>query len=123
MPGWGRGTILLAGSGVLLFSGGVLLTRPGETGFATAATFVLAGDLGARLGLVLAGQAASLGRNLGEPALLGHLPWLAAVAPAALAVGLLCLAGLTLARRPETQNTAPDEPLAPSSAPPQGDTP
>lgn len=100
LPGWTSGTLLPAGAALALILAGALFpSRPGA-GFWWACLLALAGGYGSRLGVLLAGQAADLGRNLGEPHMMGHAGIPLALAPAALWVCLMFAAAIAIRRIP-----------------------
>jgi len=113
-PGWPWGSALLAGSSfALLLAGALFLDKPKSLSgpLAWACLLALAGGLGARLGILLLGQSAALGRALGEPHLLGHADILGVLATPALFVALMFIASMVMGRRGEA---------APASKPPTG---
>jgi len=100
LPGWATGSILLAsGSGALLLAAGLYL-RKSEKSLLWACLLALGGTWSARMGILMTGQAAALGRNLGEPHLTGHAGMLTSLAPIALWVFLMFAASLVLSRMP-----------------------
>lgn len=100
LPDWPQGMALLVGSGLaLLVASGLYMGGPRAnrgTSLPWACLLALGGAWAMRVGLLAAGQAAALGRALGEPHLAGHAGILTAVAPMALWVLLMLGAsGLT----------------------------
>jgi hypothetical protein len=99
LPGWPPGTVLPACGGLaLLLAAGLFLAKPGP-GLLWACLLALGGAWASRVGILLIGQASALGRNLGEPQLVGHAGLLATLAPAALWVSLMFAASLVVSRR------------------------
>jgi formate-dependent nitrite reductase membrane component NrfD len=100
LPGWPTGTALLAGgSAALLLAAGLYLRKPGKS-LVWACLLALGGAWSARMGILMAGQSAALGRNLGEPHLTGHEGILTALAPMALWVFLMFVASMMISRMP-----------------------
>ena len=92
---------LLPGLGVVAFLLAAVLSRGASRArFAFACALALAGAWAARVAVLSLGQAAALGRNLGEPLLTGHAGLLTALAPPALWLCLMLAASLALGRLP-----------------------
>lgn len=99
LPGWPLGTALLAGgSGALLLAAALFLRKPNSR-LVWACLFALSGAWAARVGILAAGQAASLGRNLGEPHL-ADASVLTTLAPMALWVFFMFAASIAASRMP-----------------------
>ncbi|WP_243438547.1 NrfD/PsrC family molybdoenzyme membrane anchor subunit [Fundidesulfovibrio soli] len=122
-PGWPWGSALLGGSALaLLLAGALFLDRPKSLSgpLTWACLLALAGGLGARLGILLLGQSAALGRAQGEPHLLGHTDILGVLAQPALFVALMFIASMVMSRPAKTEPAAPktqaatDAPAAPA---------
>ena len=116
-PGWPWGSALLAGSALaLLLAGALFLERPKSLSgpLTWACLLALAGGLGARLGILLLGQSAALGRALGEPHLLGHADILGVLATPALFVALMFIASIIMGRPAKDEPVAPAAPAAPA---------
>ena len=100
LPGWPMSTVLLAGGGFAFLAAAWLFPSASGARLGWASLLALAGAWAARAGILAAGQAASLGRNLGEPDLAGHLGMLTSVAPMALWVFFMFAASIALSRMP-----------------------
>lgn len=117
-PGWSWGSALLAGSALaLLLAGALFLDRPKSLSgpLTWACLLALAGGLGARLGILLLGQSAALGRALGEPHLLGHADILGVLATPALFVALMFIASMLMGRPAKEAAPTPPAPAEPES--------
>lgn len=99
-PGWLVGSALLAGAGFALILAVYCFLRSPGACFWWACLLALGGSLAARLGLLLTGQVGVLGRNLGEPHLLGHADLPLTLAPVALWVCMMFMASIAANRFP-----------------------
>ncbi|WP_243311243.1 NrfD/PsrC family molybdoenzyme membrane anchor subunit [Fundidesulfovibrio agrisoli] len=125
-PGWPWGSALLAGSALaLLLAGALFLDRPKSLSGSLlwACLLALAGGLGARLGILLLGQSAALGRAQGEPHMLGHADILGVLATPALFVALMFIASIIMGRPAKKEPAAPEVSAASAAPPAQPEAP